>query len=139
MSKLVAIDPGRKKCGLILTDTEQQVVIDGKVVEADSVIELLLDWQNSQALEGILLGNGTSSDFWYKYLVEIAPVHLVEERGTTLRARNRYWEIWPPKNLYKLLPRGLIVPPGDLDAVAALVLLEDYLQKQFRWPGPPSF
>ena len=37
------------------------------------------------------------------------------------------------------VPRDLFVPSDELDAVAALVILEDYLQKKLRWVGPPPF
>ena len=69
----------------------------------------------------------------------LAPIEIVEERGTTLRARERYWELCPPGILLSWLPRGLIVPIQPLDAVAALVLLEDHLNKKLNWRGSPNF
>ena len=32
----------------------------------------------------------------------------------------------------------LHVKPKDLDAIAALVLLEDYLQREIKWPDKPN-
>ena len=61
----------------------------------------------------------------------------MNERGTTLRARGRYWQLWPPKGLQRLIPQGMRVPPGDLDAVAALVMAEEHLGQTCRWPQPP--
>ena len=65
---------------------------------------------------------------------------LIPEKGTTLRARSRYWELWPVRGWQRLLPLGMRMPPVDLDAVAALVMLEDHLGIRFTWPGEqPDF
>ncbi len=139
MSRLLAIDPGRSKCGLVLVDLAEGLVLQGKVVKASLVIDVIKIWQKEKSLEEIVLGNGTSSSFWEDKLRGFAPLKVVEEQGTTLRARQRYWELWPPNDWLKWLPRGLFLPPHDLDAVAALVLLEDYLDRKFIWNGSPLF
>ncbi|MFZ9462320.1 MAG: resolvase, partial [Vulcanococcus sp.] len=55
------------------------------------------------------------------------PVLLVPEAGTTLAARNRYWELEPARGWRRLLPRGLRLPPRDVDDVVAQLLLERHL------------
>ena len=72
-------------------------------------------------------------------LNDLAPIEIVDERDSTLRARTRYWELWPPMNWQRWIPRGLLLPPNDLDAIAALLLLEDHLDKQLSWQELPSF
>ncbi len=139
MNRVVAVDPGRNKCGLVLTDADASLVLEGRVVSASSVIDLIIYWHEQAPLKGLVLGNGTSSKYWEEALIKVFPVEVVEEKGTTLRARQRYWELWPPMTWRRLIPRGLILPPHDLDAVAALLLLEDHLGKKFRWPGPHNF
>ena len=44
----------------------------------------------------VIIGNGTSSKYWERKLLNYFSVEIVEEKGTTFRARNRYWELWPP-------------------------------------------
>ncbi len=139
MKRIIAIDPGNQKCGLLLADIDQKLVLDGRVVDKSAVIALIMIWKSKGDLEGILLGNGTTSNYWLGMLEDIAPVQIVEERGTTLRARHRYWELWPPQLLCRWLPRGLMVPPNHLDAVAALVLLEDHLSNKLQWRGSKNF
>ena len=139
MIRLIAIDPGKKKCGLLLADIDKGLVLDGRVVAHFAVIELINSWKSEGYVDGIILGNGTSSKSWEKKFKDLAPIQIVEERGTTLRARSRYWELWPPGIFLRFLPRGLIVPSQYLDAVAALVLLEDYLNQKLHWPGSPNF
>ena len=139
MRRIVAIDPGSKKCGLLLADLDKKLVLDGRVVDKSAVIDLITIWKSQATLDGILLGNGTTSQYWLGILKDLAPVQIVEERGTTLRARNRYWELWPPAIWCRWLPRGLIIPPNHLDAVAALVLLEDHFCKKLQWRGSKDF
>lgn len=139
MKRIIVIDPGKKKCGLILVDLDKDIVLDGRVVDHLAVIDLIVYWKSKEHIQKIILGNGTTSMYWKMKVKEFFPVELVEERGTTLRARRRYWELWPPSLWLRCLPRGLIVPSVPLDAVAALVLLEDHLHKKLQWPGPTKF
>ncbi len=139
MSRLLAVDPGKNKCGLLNSDPEKGIVIEGRVVASNDVFDLVISWHEKQAFQGIILGNGTSSSYWKQKFKDISAVYLVEEYGSTLRARNRYWEIWPPTSFLRFVPRGLLIPPVDLDAIAALVILEDYLKKKLVWNGPPVF
>ena len=140
MTHLVGLDPGRAKCGLVLVDPEQRLVLAGVVLPVSRVIDQLTTWSTQGGVDLILLGNGTSSEQWQPSLRRLASVELVEEQGTTLRARERYWQLWPAGGWRRLLPRGMRVPPGDLDAVAALVMVEDHLGSPCRWPQPrPTF
>ena len=136
MSHLVGLDPGRAKCGLVLVDPEQRLVLEGVVLPVSRVIDQLTTWSTQGGVGLILLGNGTSSKQWQPSLRRLASVDVVEEQGTTLRARERYWQLWPARGWRKLLPRGMRVPPGDLDAVAALVMVEAHLGSRCRWPQP---
>ncbi len=133
------MDPGSHKCGLVLVDLDQGIVLDGKVSPSSGVVDLINDWIQKNLVQEIFLGNGTSSLRWQKLLLDILPLKLVEEQGTTLLARQRYWEIWPPSGWRKYMPRDLVLPPHDLDAIAALLLVETYLQRKFFWPGEPNF
>ncbi len=139
MSKVIAIDPGRNKCGLILADLETLEVLEGRVVDEAIVVRLINIWIGQNSVEKILLGNGTSSKYWRSLLFDLATIHIVEEKGTTFRARERYWELWPPGIWMRWIPRGMILPAEHLDAVAALLILEDYINEKLRWENSPNF
>ncbi len=139
MSCLISIDPGSVKCGLVLVDPQLGVVLDGRIATPKGVREIVLQWMRRTSVERLVLGNGTYSSQLHGILSELLPVLVIDERGTTLRARSRYYELWPPRNLMKWFPKGLLFPPNDLDAVAALVILEGYLDKKMSWPGPEKF
>lgn len=135
MTRLAGVDPGRSKCGLVLVDTESLQVLGGAVVICEQVLDRLSDWQVAGGLDGIVLGDGTGSAAWLPKLQSLAPVQQVNEYGTTLQARRRYWELWPPRGWQRLIPRGLLIPPEELDAIAALVMVEDSLGTPCRWSG----
>ena len=65
---------------------------------------LLLRWMNFSSAGALTarrwigsLGNGTSSTTGGTRLEALLRVELVDETGTTLRARSRYWQLWPPR------------------------------------------
>ena len=141
MKKILSIDPGHRKCGLLLADIEDLVVLSGKIVKHSSVIEFINFWKRTNTVDLILLGNGTTSKYWKSELFanQISPVKLVDETSTTLRARWRYMELCPPKFVFKWLPKTLLLPPENLDSVVALILIEDYFDKKLFWPPPIQF
>jgi len=139
MTRVVAIDPGQAKCGLVLVDVNRRLVLAGSVEPTQHVEPQLRLWcSENGGVDRILLGNGTSSGAWLHRLQAMASVELVEEAGTTLRARDRYWQLWPPRGWQRWIPQGLLLPPGDLDALAALVMLEDALEISCLWGSSHS-
>ena len=136
MSRIVSVDPGRNKCGLVLVDCDSDCVIEGHVVATNAVLNTLQCWRQVAPVEFLVLGNGTASGSLRDQLPEDLHVKLVDERGTTLQARKRYWQLWPPRGWRRLIPQDLLLPPTELDAVAALVILESELGRQILWPGP---
>ncbi len=136
MSLVVAVDPGRNKCGLVLVDCTTDSVIEGHVVATETVLDTLQCWRQDAPIEFLVLGNGTASNSLRDQLPDDLPVRVVDERGTTLQARKRYWQLWPPRGWRRLIPQGLLMPPTELDAIAALVILESELGREILWPGP---
>ena len=126
-----ALDPGRSKCGLVLSNTEATSIVEAAVLPPDHCWQRLQDWQQRSPLQAVILGDGTGSGAWQQRLAELgAAVILVPERGTTLEARQRYWQLEPPNLWQRLLPRGLRLPPRDWDDVVAQLLLERHLKRE---------
>ncbi|NBQ19477.1 MAG: resolvase [Synechococcaceae bacterium WB5_2A_257] len=107
----IGLDPGRSKCGLVRTDISGQQVQDLLVCTPQESWDWLQHWCHSCSVDA---------------LPELKVV-LQPEAGSTLAARGRYWQLFPPRNLWKLLPEGLRLPPRPLDDLAALLLLEAHL------------
>jgi hypothetical protein len=56
-------------------------------------------------------------------------VRSVREKGTTLRARELYWRLYPPKGVQRLIPKGLRVPPrSEMDDFAAWAIVLEFLE-----------
>ena len=87
----------------------------------------------------MVIGDGTGSRHWCQRLAPELPLQLVNEHGTTLAARRRYWELEPPSGWRRLLPAGLRQPPRDWDDVVAQLLLERWLGHRLERarPGVP--
>lgn len=125
---LAALDPGRNKCGLVRCDASGPRIDAAAILDPAACRTTLMHWQAQGELDAVVLGNGTGSRSWQTQLSELGiAVHLVDERGTTLAARQRYWQLWPPQGWRRLIPAGLRLPPRDLDDVAAQLLLERHL------------
>ena len=142
---IAGLDPGRSKCGLVLTDRLAQQIHQAAILSPSQTLDWLRHW-HTQGLRTLVMGNGTGSKPWFSRLGDLdLTLELVDERGTTLAARQRYWELFPPRGLAKLIPMGLRMPPRDLDDLAAQLLLERQLghrlQRQLEpvlrtWPAP---
>tara|TARA_B100000579_G_scaffold154142_1_gene125275 strand:+ start:179 stop:616 length:438 start_codon:yes stop_codon:yes gene_type:complete len=136
MSLYISIDPGIKKCGLLLADIQSRKVIEAGIASLNKFSDLVSLWNKDYQISKIVIGNGTNC----KYLVDqlkrnnFLNINYVNETGSTLRARFRYWEIWPPNYFIRWLPKEILFPPEKLDAIVALILLEDFLNYTFIWP-----
>ena len=54
-----------------------------------------------------------------------------EEKNTTYRAKSRYFELFPIRGFKFLIPREVFILNKNLDAISALIILEDYCKIKF--------
>jgi RNase H-fold protein (predicted Holliday junction resolvase) len=127
---VAALDPGSAKCGLVLSDGERRRIVQALVLPPEQAWQQLEAWALQPGLAVVVIGDGTGAGRWYDRLAGRWPVVLQPERGTTLAARRRYWELLPARGWRRWLPEGLRLPPRDWDDVVAQLLLE-------RWLGRP--
>ena len=132
MTKYISIDPGKCKCGLIFADDESKIVLKAIVIESKYLVQniknLIVEDKNIK----VLIGNGTTSKLHAKSLGFLKiDLIIVEEKNTTFRSRQRYCEIFPIKGIKRFLPRDIFLQNINLDAISALVILEDYLNCKF--------
>ena len=78
------------------------------------------------------MGDGTTSKSWYETirsnLTKGITIVTVNEKNSTLEARDRYWLMYPPQGLQRIIPQGLRVPPRPVDDIVAILLIERYFQ-----------
>ena len=136
MSLIISIDPGNKKCGLLMADMNSGNVIEAGISSLNKVFDLVSLWNENNHISKIIIDDGTNCKYIEHELKQknIFNLIFVNERGSTLRARFRYWEIWSPNYFIRWLPKEMLLPPENLDAVVALILLEDFLKCSFNWP-----
>ena len=132
MSRVLAIDPGIFKCWVILADIKEKKVYEAVVISSHLLLKYVKKkYQNEKNLQ-LLIGNGTSSKNYIKDLNQSIPnVIIAEEKNSTLRAKERYFEIFPLLGIKSFLPREIFILNKNLDALAALIIMEDYFQFKF--------
>lgn len=130
MSRLVlAIDPGREKCGVAVLASDGGVLVQRVVMtaELDATVGTLI-----RAYEPtVIMGNGTTSADAKKRVEALGvPVTLVDEYRTTDAAKCAYWKAHPPRGWRRLVPRGMLVPPVPVDDFVAVILAQRFLEKR---------
>ena len=132
MSRVVGIDPGTSKCGVIVADIKEKIVYEALVIKSNLLLKYVKKkYQNEKNLQ-FLIGNGTSSKNYIKDLNQIVSnVIIAEEKNSTYRAKQRYFEIFPLLGIKSFLPREIFILNKNLDALAALIIMEDYYQMKF--------
>lgn len=126
MSKVLAVDPGRDKCGLAVVTPD--CVILKQIIPRSEIARIVVEMVSEHAPDEIIVGNGTGSSGLIEELKSLSiPLLAVEESYSTQRARARYFRENPPKGLLRFIPRGLLSPPCPVDDYAAVILAERYL------------
>ena len=132
MPKVITIDPGRSKCGLVLAEISEKEVYEAIILKSEFVENYVRNLITAQNISQIIIGNGTSSreikEKLYFFKKEII---TYEEKNTTFRAKARYFELFPISGLKFLLPREFFILNKNLDAISALIILEDYFKMKF--------
>ena len=132
MSKVIAIDPGRCKCGLVLVDINIKKVQLAVVLESDSLAEYIKELKDFEFISKILIGNGTTCEENIKKLAFFKKDLIIsEEKNTTFRSKQRYFELFPTSWFQTLVPKELFLINNNLDAVSALIILEDFFNEKF--------
>ena len=132
MAKVVSIDPGKSKCGLVLAEISEKKVYKAIILKSELLENYLRNLITVEDIEQIILGNGTTSGevreklhFFKKEIITF------EEKNTTYRAKARYFELFPISGIRLLIPREVFILNKNLDAISALIILEDYYKMKF--------
>ena len=132
MPKVITIDPGKSKCGLVLAEISEKKVYIAVIVKSELLENYLRNLIATEDVSQIIIGNGTSSteirEKLYFFKKEII---TFEEKNTTFRAKARYFELFPISGLKFLIPREVFILNKNLDAISALIILEDYCKTKF--------
>ena len=61
MCKLISIDPGKYKCGLVLAEISKKKVYKAIVITSELLEDYVIDLNSVEDISKIIIGNGTSS------------------------------------------------------------------------------
>lgn len=125
---ILGIDPGTRKCGYAVVARSGAPPAEIGIVETAALAALAAQLVGRYPIDAIALGSGTHAPPVALALRACGiPVHVVDERETTLRARFRYFQDHPPRGWRRLIPRGMLLPPRPIDDYAALLIAERYV------------
>jgi len=132
MPKILSIDPGKYKCGLVLAEIREKKVYQAIILKSGLLKDYVRNLNAVEDISKIIIGNGTTSieirkklHFFKKEIITF------EEKNTTFRAKARYFELFPIRGLKCLIPREFFILNKNLDAISALIILEDYYKIKF--------
>ncbi|WP_075507521.1 hypothetical protein [Prochlorococcus marinus] len=132
MSRVISIDPGKSKCGLVLAEISEKKVNKAIILKSELIGNYVRNLITAEDISKIIIGNGTTNreireklDFFKKEIITF------EEKNTTYRAKSRYFELFPIRGLKFLIPREVFILNKNLDAISALIILEDYCKMKF--------
>ena len=132
MLRVISIDPGKYKCGLVLAEISEKKVYKAVIVKSELLGDYVRNLNNVEDISKIIVGNGTKSneiiqklDFFKKEIITF------DEKNTTFKAKARYFELFPIRGLKFLIPREVFILNKNLDAISALIILEDYCKTKF--------
>ncbi len=129
---LLAIDPGRQKCGVAVVEAGARV-LHQEVVGAAEVGEVARDLLARYGVTQLVLGDRTAAKGVRQALreagVSLTPT-VVDEHRSSEEGRRRYFQANPPRGWRRLLPVTLQTPPGPYDDYVAVVLAERYVRSR---------
>ena len=132
MLRVITIDPGKSKCGLVLAEISEKKVYKAIILKSELLENYVRHLIAAEEVSQIIIGNGTTSNeireklyFFKKEIITF------EEKNTTYRAKARYFELFPIRGLKFLIPREVFILNKNLDAISALIILEDYCKTKF--------
>ncbi len=142
---ILGVDPGRSKFGWALTTPVGELCLSGitPTPSLGAFLDGLLeeDWKalegwtlergpgDRDRLERICCGSGTGRELFLPALSTLdLPLETVPEKNTTLEARSVYWSLHKPRGFRRLLPLSMLMPPRDVDDLAAFYIVQRFLR-----------
>jgi len=127
---IVAVDPGREKCGVAVV-TGNLELISKEIVSREEAVHRVLELAEKHGAGKVVLGDRTGSR---EFAGEIAQEHpspeilFIDEHMSSMEGRRRYLLDHPLPGLGKLIPVSLRTPGEPFDDYVAVVLAERFFQ-----------
>jgi RNase H-fold protein (predicted Holliday junction resolvase) len=132
---ILGFDPGRDKCGVAVMGLDRQLYYH-QVIVAEDAIATISSLRQRYPISLLVMGDQTTAKAWKQRLTQELSdsprIILVDERYSTLEARDRYWQMYPPRSFWSLIPQGMRPLPRPVDDIVAILLIERYLERLSR-------
>lgn len=128
---ILAIDPGREKCGLAVLEENRRPVLLA-IVPRHALLEKIASLITKHKIDVIVIGESADGKLVEKEMIKAGitiGLVFIAENNSTRQARERYWQENPPAGLWRFFPVSLRTPPRPVDDIAALILGERYLSR----------
>lgn len=130
---VVAVDPGRDKCGIAVVKADGAVLAKGIVARAE-VGERVRELARAHGLDTVVLGDRTGSRALAQEIraalgqagADPLRVVFVDEHESSMEGRRRYLKDHPLRGLGKLVPLSLRTPGEPFDDYVAVILAERF-------------
>jgi RNase H-fold protein (predicted Holliday junction resolvase) len=126
---ILGFDPGKDKCGVAVMNGDRGLLYHQVLLTAEVILQINNLVQQYQ-VDQIVMGDQTTAKQWQQQLITVfpdLPITLVDERYSSLEARDRYWQMYPANFVTRLIPQGMRQPPRPIDDLVAIILIERYI------------
>lgn len=133
---ILAVDPGREKCGVAVVDASGRIAFRA-VVDSGVLLDRLAELIDRHPHPVLILGDRTGSRHWRRRIEaalgpRLGGIELVDEHLSTFEARQRYLADHPARGWRRLVPRPFRLPDRPVDDYVAVILAERYRRRQVR-------
>lgn len=130
---VLAIDPGSSKCGMALVRRAESNELDllwRSIAPTEELAKKMDEAQTVAPFSLVIIGSGTTGKDAVHRVREHMPsvgILVVDEKDTTMQARERYWIHHKRKGWRRFLPSTMQMPPEPVDDFVAMILAERVL------------
>jgi len=125
---VLGIDPGTRKVGFAIVADAQSPPIARGIEPVETLLARLSPLLAEFPVAAVALGGGTNAAEVARILGALGvPVHVIDEKDTTYRARALYFADHPPQGWRRLIPVGLQLPACPIDDYAAVLIARRYI------------
>lgn len=130
---VMAIDPGSSKLGLAVVRRDKDGklhLVERSICPREEFSTQLEQTLGRQKVEMVIVGSGTRSRDIVTEIRSCVPsmsILVIDEKDTTMQARERYWEYNKRRGWRRFWPATLQVPPEPVDDFVAFILAERVL------------
>lgn len=136
MARIIAIDYGKKRCGIAVTDPLQIIATALDTVHPESLLDYLKNYSNRESIERFIIGlplrfDGTTSEIENDILhfIEVlkndfpnTPISRIDESFTSQKASKTLVDAG-----YKKKKRQ---EKGNIDKISAVLILQEFMNSQ---------